>query len=85
MSERIDITVESYAGYRADERPLRFVLGYRTLGVIEIVDRWYGPDRRYFKVAADDGNLYIIAHDEPGDRWELVSFRKTGQEDRGCG
>jgi hypothetical protein len=78
MEQCIEIRVESYAGYRAEERPLRMVLGARSLAIREILDRWYGPDRRYFKVSADDGNLYIIAHDATGDRWELVSFRKTG-------
>ena len=76
MERRIDIRVSSYAGHRADERPTGFALGARSLAVREILDRWYGPDRRYFKVEADDGNIYIIAHDETGDRWELVSFRK---------
>jgi hypothetical protein len=77
MTSGIDIRVASYAGHRADERPLSFVLGERELAVSEILDRWYGPDRRYFKVGADDGNIYILAHDEPGDRWELVSYRKS--------
>ncbi len=77
MERSIDIRVSSYAGYRADERPLNFVLGERALAVTEIRDRWYGPDRRYFKVLADDGNIYIIARDDAGDRWELVSYSKS--------
>jgi len=77
MERSIDIQVTSYAGYRADERPLGFILGARSLGVRDILDRWYGPGRRYFKVAADDDNIYIIAHDEAGDRWELVSYSKS--------
>lgn len=78
MERSIDIQVTSYAGYRADEKPTGFILGERSLAVREILDRWYGPDRRYFKVAADDENIYIIAHDEVRDRWELVSYRKSG-------
>jgi hypothetical protein len=77
MERTIDIQVSSYAGYRADERPTGFVLGERFLVVREVIDRWYGPDRRYFKVAADDGNIFIIAHDEAGNRWELISYRKS--------
>jgi hypothetical protein len=76
----IDIRVASYAGYRADERPLSFVLGERALVVREVLDRWYGPNRRFFKVSADDGNIYILAHDEQADRWELVSYRKSSDD-----
>jgi hypothetical protein len=80
MAGGIDIRVASYAGYRAEERPVSFALGERALAVRDILDRWYGPDRRYFKVSAEDGNIYILAHDEQGDRWELVSYRKSGDD-----
>ncbi len=66
------ITVESYSGYRADERPTAFTLGTRSIQVAEVVDRWYGEDHSYFKLIADDGNLYVIRHDRAADAWELV-------------
>ena len=49
------VEVESYSGFKADERPLRFRLGERWLAVEEVVDRWYDPDAVYFRVRADDG------------------------------
>ena len=70
----MDVRVDCYAGHRGEETPRRFALGGRTREVTEVIDRWYGPDHRYFKVRGDDGGIYILRHDEPTDRWELVVF-----------
>jgi hypothetical protein len=72
------LEVECYAGYRADERPLRFrpqSAGAPAREVLEILDRWYGVGYRCFKVKADDGNLYVLRHLESEDVWELDSFQ----------
>ena len=69
------ISVECYAGHRADERPLRFTLRGRTYEVVEVDDQWYSPEARYFRVRADDGNLYVLRHDESKDAWTLDAFR----------
>ncbi len=68
----MDVKVECYAGHRGEETPRRFDLGGRRVEVAEVVDRWYGPDHRYFKVLGGDGATYILRHDEPQDRWEMV-------------
>lgn len=73
--------VECYAGYKADERPLRFRFrekDSRTFEVVEVPDQWYGVGYRCFKVLADDGNTYILRHNEEADEWVLDSFRRTG-------
>ena len=70
-----ELKVECYAGYRADERPLRFTLGEKVLEVKEIEDRWYSPDALYFRVRTDDGNHYILRYDAVVDRWTLDAFR----------
>ncbi len=70
------VQVACYAGYRADERPLRFTLGDRTYEVTEVGDRWYGVGYTCFKVRADDGNFYILRHEEEQDRWLLDAYRK---------
>ena len=58
----MQIEVESYSGYRVDERPARFRLGERWIMVAEAVDRWYDPEARYFKVLGDVGRcLYTSA------------------------
>jgi hypothetical protein len=72
--------VECYAGYKADERPLRFRSHERdskTFEVTEVLDQWYGIGYRCFKVLADDGNTYILRHNEKEDEWTLDSFRRT--------
>jgi hypothetical protein len=78
MSERpLLIRVECHAGYRGEETPRRFFLGERKIEVIETVDRWLGPDHRYFKCRGDDGALYIIRNDATADAWELILFDGT--------
>jgi hypothetical protein len=71
------VEVESYSGFKADERPLRFRLGERWLAVEEVVDRWYDPDATYFRVRADDGGVYILRHREQTDLWTLETFRRA--------
>jgi len=73
------INVECYSGYRSEQEPLAFWLGERRLEVRAIVDRWYAPTQRWFRVDADDGNLYVLRHDEPSDEWELAAFTASRQ------
>ncbi len=70
----LGVEVECYAGYRADERPVRFRLGDRTVEVEELLDRWLGPDHRYFKVKGADGAVYILRLDLDSRTWELVLY-----------
>jgi hypothetical protein len=75
------LQVECYAGYKADERPLRFTpraRDARTYEVKEVLDQWYGVGYRCFKVRADDDNTYILRHNEAEDIWVLDSFRRRG-------
>jgi len=45
--------------------------------VDEVLDQWYGPSDAFFKVRADDGNLYIPRQDRStaDGAWSLESFR----------
>jgi hypothetical protein len=74
------ISVQSYAGYRAEERPRSFTLDGHSYEVCEIVDRWFGPDHSYFKVRADDDNIYLMRFNPAQDLWTLEVFQ---QADRG--
>ena len=71
------VRVEGYSGYKAHERPLRFCLGERWYEVREVVDSWYGPDDLYFRVKADDGNLYVLRLDERLQEWSLSGYRSS--------
>lgn len=53
----LEIRVECYSGYRADERPLRFEFRGRPFEVAEVEDRWYSPGAVYFRVRATDGDF----------------------------
>lgn len=70
-----EIRVECYAGYRADQRPLRFVLQGHEYAVTDLDGQWYSPGATYFRVRANDGNFYVLRHDEGQDRWSLDGFR----------
>lgn len=76
------VRVEAYAGRKANERPLRFHLGEHGYTIEEILDQWYGPSDTFFKVRADDGNLYILRCREPEGEWTLESFRAPTEPPR---
>jgi hypothetical protein len=54
--------VECYSGPKADERPVRFRLEGKQYGVEKLLDQWYEPDSIFYKLRANDGNLYILRH-----------------------
>jgi hypothetical protein len=66
------LSVETYSGYKADERAVAFWLRERRIAVRKILDRWYGEDHAYFKLTGDDGALYIIRQDRSSATWELI-------------
>lgn len=76
-----EIQVQCYSGFKADERPLRFTLGERTYEIQEVHDSSYSPGTRWFRVRADDGNIYVLRHDEPQGVWTLEAYRAS----RGAG
>ncbi|WP_455220215.1 hypothetical protein [Kaarinaea lacus] len=73
-NDYLTLYVECYAGYRGEETPLRFRLRSRNIEVKEVIDRWLGPNHRYFKVLGDDGGTYILRHDMNENRWEMTLF-----------
>ena len=44
-----------------------------------ILDPWYAPTHRWFRVDADDGNTYVLRHDETTDEWEIAAFTTSRQ------
>ena len=69
------IRVECYAGHRGDETPRRIFFDERSIEIIEVMDRWFGPDHRYFKVRGADLATYIIRQDVPTQCWEMTMYR----------
>ncbi|MFH0726434.1 MAG: hypothetical protein V2B19_08825 [Pseudomonadota bacterium] len=69
------IRVTCHAGYRGEETPRCFWLGERRIDIVEILDRWAGPDYRYFKVKDADQSLYILQHDPVAWSWRITFFQ----------
>lgn len=69
--------MQCYAGYRGEQEPRRFYLGNQAVEITEVLDRWAGPDHRYFKCRGSDGDIYILRNDVTADAWELTMFEKA--------
>lgn len=72
------LQVQSYSGYKANERPTLFSLKDRRVGIVDIIDRWYGTDHDFFKVLADDGRVYLLKWHRFTDEWFLVKVVERG-------
>jgi hypothetical protein len=46
----------------------------RRVGIVDMIDQWYGPDYRYVKVKGDDGGVHILRFDEIRNEWALIMF-----------
>jgi hypothetical protein len=69
------VNVECYSGFKAGERPVRLSLKTGVKEITEIEDRWYSPGATYFRVILDDGDRYLLRHDEAQDVWTLAGYR----------
>jgi len=69
------VAVESYAGFKADERPVRLKLGGETLPVVEVEDRWYSPGETFFRVRVEAATVMFW-----GTRRRRISgaWKRTG-------
>jgi hypothetical protein len=72
----LSLNVECYAGHRGEQSPRTLILGDRRIAVA-VVDAWLSPDYRYFKLKGEgeDGDTYLVRHDERSSTWELTMFR----------
>ena len=73
----MQIRVECYAGYRGEQEPRAFWLGERRIAVAEILDRWIAPDHRYFRIKADNGDIYVLRSDDMKGEWTLGAFTRA--------
>jgi hypothetical protein len=69
------VSVESDAGYKAEQRPRRLKLGEQTLEIVEVEDRWYSPGETYFRVRVEGGDRYVLRHVDTPDVWTLEAYR----------
>jgi hypothetical protein len=67
------VRVQCYSGAKANERPIRFELDGREYMVDDVIEQWYGPEDAFFKVRADDENIYVLRYSPVTDVWSLES------------
>jgi hypothetical protein len=70
------IKVNSYSGYRADERPMTIFIEGKAFDVKEIKQHFIregfdGQRLEVFKVKINDGSIYTISHNLVNDEWFL--------------
>ena len=71
------IEVTSYAGYKGEERPLRFIFDGKEYKVREIMESSYQADpemglRREFKLKTEENLIFHIYYDEEKDAWFVI-------------
>ena len=71
-----DIQVSTYSGYKADERPCKFIFKGKTHTIKEIINQTYEEipgkwSRRIYDIKTDEGLTFKLFYDENQDRWFL--------------
>ena len=69
------LKVECYSGNMPNEGPIAFTLMDRQFKVNDVIDRWYGEGVIYFKVKADDDNIYLLKYSISQDHWDLILYQ----------
>jgi len=69
----LPIHVGAYSSYTANERPRQFTLDEEIYEIDAVLDQWYEPTARYFKVQTVEGKTYLLRFDEETDERTLQS------------
>jgi hypothetical protein len=77
MSNRAEkrVEVETYSGYKADERPVRVTIDGTAMEVAEVEDRWYSPGATFFRVRLFGGERYVLRRIEAQSIWMIEAYR----------
>jgi hypothetical protein len=75
-SVAMKIKVEYQAGVKGEPVPAVVWFGSRRLAVNGILDRWYGTNRRWWKLDTE-GGVYILRCEEGSEEWELAAVPRT--------
>ena len=81
MPNRVEkhIKVETYSGYKADERPVRITIDGAAREVAEVEDRWYSPGATFFRVRLADGERYVLRRIEAQEVWLIEAYRSSAR------
>ena len=75
----LPVYVQSYSGYKANERPRQFVLDDESYDIAAVLDQWYEPSATYLKVQSTERKTYLLRYDEPAEEWTLQSAFDGGE------
>ncbi len=81
MPNRVEkrVQVETYSGYKADERPVRITIDGAAREVAEVEDRWYSPGATFFRVRLADGERYVLRRIEAQEVWTIEAYRSSAR------
>jgi hypothetical protein len=48
--------------------------------VLGIARRWQDVDARFFQVRLEDGDRYVLRHDERSDEWSVVEVQRPADD-----
>lgn len=68
----MDIHVECHPGPPGTAEPALIWFGNRRVEVVEVLDRWYGGQHRWWKVKTAEGQ-YILRLETCSSTWELAA------------
>ena len=69
----LEIYVDAYSGYKANERPRQFTLDEDIFEIEAVEERWRSPEATFFKVRTAQGKYYLLRYHEDQDQWTLQS------------
>lgn len=77
MQDKVEkhVQVETYSGYKADERPVRVTINGQMVEVADVEDRWYSPGATYFRVRLATGERYVLRRVEAQEIWMIEAYR----------
>jgi hypothetical protein len=81
MSHRIEnyVRVETYSGYKADERPVRVTIDSQVCEIAEVEDRWYSPGATFFRIKLANGERYVLRRIEAQEVWLIEAYRSSSR------
>jgi hypothetical protein len=58
----LEIDVDAYSGYKANERPRQFCLDEDVFEIQAVEEHWRSPEAAFFKVRTTDGKHLCFAN-----------------------
>lgn len=70
------LAVDTIPGFDGAPEPAVVWFGTRRVGVLAVTDRWFGPGIRWVRIAADDGQSYVLRFSEADATWALAALTR---------